>query len=179
MSKQEYKVFPNRLELLKFFGKHIPALDVSVSVRIPPFMLSYEGKLIAERNLSLYYKKLAELSGLDVDIKASTQRGGTYIVFFTKQPSVEKTIPDLPLTTDILDETKPEVTAQELVEEETTAKDINLVMEEAGKLFNLEDKKGSKDQLAAFATQYDITLSKAKTFENMLNDLESALKTEE
>lgn len=49
------------------------------------------------------------------------------------------------------------------------------VLKQAAALNNEEDKSGSKDALQLFAKEHGVTLSKAKTFQNMMKDFEAAL----
>ena len=49
------------------------------------------------------------------------------------------------------------------------------ILKQAAALNNEDDKSGSKDALQAFAKEYGVTLSKAKTFQNMMKDFEAAL----
>ena len=49
------------------------------------------------------------------------------------------------------------------------------ILKQAAALNNEDDKSGSKDALQTFAKEYGVTLSKAKTFQNMMKDFEAAL----
>ncbi|EKP4068461.1 hypothetical protein P3S04_003179 [Escherichia coli O157] len=49
------------------------------------------------------------------------------------------------------------------------------ILKQAADLNNEDDKSGSKDALQTFAKEYGVTLSKAKTFQNMMKDFEAAL----
>lgn len=49
------------------------------------------------------------------------------------------------------------------------------ILKQAAALNNKDDKSGSKDALQTFAKEYGVTLSKAKTFQNMMKDFEAAL----
>lgn len=49
------------------------------------------------------------------------------------------------------------------------------ILKQAAALNNEDDKSGSKDALQAFAKEHGVTLSKAKTFQNMMKDFEAAL----
>lgn len=53
--------------------------------------------------------------------------------------------------------------------------DVDAILHQAAALNNEEDKSGSKDALQTFAKEYGVTLSKAKTFQNMMKDFEAAL----
>lgn len=35
MANQNYRIFPNKVELFKFFGAYIPELNISASSRLP------------------------------------------------------------------------------------------------------------------------------------------------
>lgn len=49
------------------------------------------------------------------------------------------------------------------------------ILKQSAALNNEDDKSGSKDALQTFAKEYGVTLSKAKTFQNMMKDFEAAL----
>lgn len=49
------------------------------------------------------------------------------------------------------------------------------ILKQAAALNNEDDKSGAKDALQTFAKEYGVTLSKAKTFQNMMKDFEAAL----
>lgn len=49
------------------------------------------------------------------------------------------------------------------------------ILKQAAALNNEDDKSGSKDALQTFAKEHGVTLSKAKTFQNMMKDFEAAL----
>lgn len=49
------------------------------------------------------------------------------------------------------------------------------ILKQAAALNNEDDKSGSKNALQTFAKEYGVTLSKAKTFQNMMKDFEAAL----
>ncbi|VVZ16372.1 Uncharacterised protein [Escherichia coli] len=49
------------------------------------------------------------------------------------------------------------------------------ILKQAAALNKEDDKSGSKDALQTFAKEYGVTLSKAKTFQNMMKDFEAAL----
>lgn len=53
--------------------------------------------------------------------------------------------------------------------------DKDEILKQAAALNNEDDKSGSKDALQTFAKEYGVTLSKAKTFQNMMKDFEAAL----
>lgn len=62
--------------------------------------------------------------------------------------------------------------AQEL---RSSHSDVDAILQQAAALNNEDDKSGSKDALQTFAKEHGVTLSKAKTFQNMMKDFEAAL----
>lgn len=60
-------------------------------------------------------------------------------------------------------------------ESRSSRSDVDAILQQAAALNNEDDKSGSKDALQAFAKEYGVTLSKAKTFQNMMKDFEAAL----
>lgn len=178
MANQNYRIFPNKVTLFNFFGAYIPELNVSVSCRVPlnGFAIGKEHR--AFRTFPEFFKALADLSGLPVDTKNSTLRVGNYIVFFDGE-----ILPPTAVTRKVVPKVEEAVVVKEEilednveVKEETQAVDVSVIVAEAKSLLDEADKKGSKDKLAEFAANKGVTLSKSKTFENMLADFESALK---
>lgn len=171
MANQNYRIFPNKVELFKFFGSYAPELNVGVSARLPlnGFCVGKEHK--AFRNSIDFFKALAEISGLDVDAEHSTLRMGTYIVFFNsalpnpnrRGKAVEATVAQK------VDEEKAPVV-------ETKSASYEAILTEAEALNDDADKKGSKDKLADLAATKGITLAKNKSFENMMADFKAALE---
>lgn len=176
MANQNYRIFPNKVELFKFFGAYIPELNISASSRLPlnGFVLGKQMK--AFRSFMEFFQELADLSSLPVDAKTSTLRMGNFIVFFNGDitpPSEVKPVTVRPKA--------EETVVEQVVEDnteiiETDSVDVKALLAEASTLLDEADKKGSKDKLAEFAANKGVTLSKSKTFENMLADFESALK---
>jgi hypothetical protein len=60
-------------------------------------------------------------------------------------------------------------------ESRSSSNDIDAILQQAAALNNEDDKSGSKDALQTFAKEHGVTLSKAKTFQNMMKDFEAAL----
>lgn len=60
-------------------------------------------------------------------------------------------------------------------ESRSSGNDIDAILQQASALNNEDDKSGSKDALQTFAKEHGVTLSKAKTFQNMMKDFEAAL----
>lgn len=158
MSKQQYKVFPNKVELFKFFGKYNDSINVSASSRLPMNGLAIGKQMKAFRTYPEFFGALAELSGLDIDAKASTLRMGTYIVFFNKEPDA---VPATPLLS---------------MEVSQPAKDVGEILKQAAALNDEEDKAGSKARLIEFALEKGVTLKSNKGFDKLLIDFESSLK---
>lgn len=173
MANQNYRIFPNKVELFKFFGAYIPELNISASSRLPlnGFVLGKQMK--AFRSFMEFFQELADLSGLPVDAKTSTLRMGNFIVFFNGDITPPKPVKVRPKA--------EETVVEQVVEDnteiiETGSVGVKALLAEASALLDEADKKGSKDKLAEFAANKGVTLSKSKTFENMLADFESALK---
>ncbi|AUE23401.1 hypothetical protein Ro1_00196 [Raoultella phage Ro1] len=167
MAKQNYRIFPNKVELFKFFGAYIPELNISASSRLPLNGFALGKQLKAFRSFMEFFQELADLSGLPVDTKTSTLRMGNFIVFFNGDITPPSDVKPAVIKPKVED--KAEVI-------ETASADVKALIAEASALLDEADKKGSKDKLAEFAANNGVTLSKSKTFENMLADFESALK---
>lgn len=173
MANQNYRIFPNKVELFKFFGTYATDLNVGISARLPlnGFCVGTEHK--AFRNTVEFFKALAEISGLDVDAEHSTIRMGTYIVFFNS---------DLPnpkrrgKPVEAVVGPKGEEAKVETVNDAAKSASYEAVLTEAEALNDEADKKGSKDKLADLAATKGITLTKNKSFENMMADFKAALE---
>lgn len=175
MANQNYRIFPNKVELFKFFGAYIPELNISASSRLPlnGFVLGKQMK--AFRSFMEFFQELTDLSGLPVDTKASTLRMGNFIVFFNGEIT-----PPSDVKSSVAKQKVEETVVAQVIEDNTKANEqvtpnVKAIIAEASALRDDADKKGSKDKLAEFAANKGVTLSKTKTFENMLVDLEAAL----
>lgn len=172
MANQNYRIFPNKVELFKFFGNYSEELNVGVSSRLPVhgFCVGKEHK--AFRNSVEFFKALAELTGLDVDAEHSTIRMGSYIVFFNSAlPNPNRRGKAVQAT---LGPKGEEVKVEPSVEVKSAS--YEAILAEAEALNDEADKKGSKDKLADLAATKGITLAKNKSFENMMADFKSALE---
>lgn len=163
MANQIYKIFPNKVELFKFFNIYAPELNVGVSSRLPPNGFAVGKDYKAFRSFPEFIAALAELSGLDVDVKSSTFRIGTFIIFFNSA------IPNPNRRGKAVEATVVAAPAAE-------ALDVEALMVTAAALNDEADKKGSKDKLVELAEGHGVSLAKNKTFENMLADLKAALE---
>lgn len=171
MANQNYRIFPNKVELFKFFGTYAPDLNVGVSARLPlnGFCVGTQHK--AFRNSVEFFKALGEISGLDVDAEHSTLRMGTYIVFFNSP------LPN-PNRRGKAVEAIVGPKGEEVKTEEVKVKSAGYeaILAEAEALNDEADKKASKDKLADLAATKGITLAKNKSFENMMADFKAALE---
>lgn len=176
MAKQNYRIFPNKVELFKFFGAYIPELNISASSRLPLNGFALGKQLKAFRSFMEFFQELADLSGLPVDTKASTLRMGNFIVFFNGDITPPSDVKSVAVKQKVEETVVEQVVEDNAEVVETAPVDVESLLAEASALLDETDKKGSKDKLAEFAANKGITLSKSKTFENMLADFESALK---
>lgn len=173
MANQNYRIFPNKVEMFKFFGTYSPDLNVGVSSRLPMNGFCVGSQHKAFRSTVDFFKALAELTGLDVDAEHSTIRMGSYIVFFNSP------IPNPNRRGKQVDATvgpKGEKVEIEQVITENKSASYEAVLAQAAALNDETDKKGSKDKLAELAVTKGITLTKNKSFENMMADFKTALE---
>lgn len=171
MANQNYRIFPNKVELFKFFGTYAPDLNVGISARLPlnGFCVGTQQK--AFRNSVEFFKALGEISGLDVDAEHSTLRMGTYIVFFNSPlPNPNRRGKAVEA---IVGPKGEEVKTEEV---EVKSAGYEAILAEAEALNDEADKKASKDKLADLAATKGITLAKNKSFENMMADFKAALE---
>lgn len=176
MANQNYRIFPNKVELFKFFGAYIPELNISASSRLPLNGFAIGKQMKAFRSFMEFFQELADLSGLPVDTKASTLRMGNFIVFFNGEITAPSDVKSSVAKQKIEETVVAQVIEDNAKANEQVNPDVKAIIAEASALLDETDKKGSKDRLAEFAANKGITLSKSKTFENMLADFESALK---
>lgn len=167
MANQNYRIFPNKVELFKFFGAYAPQLNAAVSARLPLNGLCVGTQHKAFRNTVEFFTALAELSGLDVDAQHSTIRMGSYIVFFNK---------DIPSPNSMGKVVDAKIVEMQDKKDDKENLSIDLILEEAMSLNDEADKKGSKDRLVEFALSKGVTLTKNKSFEKMIADLKSELE---
>ncbi|QGZ16293.1 hypothetical protein Hena1_01430 [Erwinia phage Hena1] len=180
MANQNYKIFPNKVELFKFFGQFNKDINVSVSARLPLNGLAIGSKMQAFRSYPEFFSALAELTGQDLDTKASTLRMGNYIVFWNKTED-DKELPGPVIFSDVPTQIKDkdgEIIAEQTIEKqpEDTNPQIEALLVEAAALNNEEDKAGSKAKLVELAAEHNIVLKGNKSFSTFLAEFEAALK---
>ncbi|UYL84849.1 hypothetical protein pEaSNUABM55_00051 [Erwinia phage pEa_SNUABM_55] len=177
MANQNYKIFPNKVELFKFFGKYNDTINVGASARLPINGLAIGNKMQAYRTFPEFYAALAELTGLDIDTKASTVRMGTYIIFFNKEQDLpgSEVVAAEPIVAKNED---GEIIGESVVQppQEDTNPSIEAILIEAAALNDEDDKQGSKAKLIDFAASKNIVLKGNKGFDKLLADFEAALK---
>lgn len=185
-----YERFISEFHMLKFFGKYLPKLDVMASAKMVPGVYVYDGKVISTRNFWQFLEQMEALTDLGINFKSSTIRLSNYIVFFDKalkDPAqfVSNSTPvntGSLLSTEVKDPViEPVVKLEEgevvtIGDIEPEAKDVNVdaVMAEAAAL-NTGPAKAAKQALEEFGIKYGASLTKSKTFDNMLEELKAHL----
>lgn len=204
MAQPHLEVFQSEYHMLKFFGQYLPKLDVDASARLAPFLYSYDGELVMGRNLYEFLNQIEAMTALGINTIASVQKGAAFLIFFDETPkSPEKFLANIgeikaaranvipedietevesPLSslvqTTVIDPT-PEV--KEEVKEEEKPASIRTDEQKAEILAHAETlrddtkKAAAKAALESYALTMEISLSKAKTFDAMLEDLKAAL----
>ena len=200
MAQPHMEVFQSEYHMLKFFGQYLPKLDVDASARLAPFLYSYDNELVMGRNLYEFLTQIEEMTALGINTVASVRKGAAFLIFFNETPKTpEKFLanveeirvaranvipPDVeevsPLAglvqTTVIDPT-PEV--KEEVEEKTvssrTDEEKADILAHAETLRDDTKKAAAKAALESYALTLEISLSKAKTFDAMLEDLKAAL----
>lgn len=173
MANQNYRIFPNKVEMFKFFGTYSSDLNVGVSARLPMNGLCIGKEHKAFRSMVDFFKALGEITGLDIDAEHSTFRMGSYIVFFNSP------IPNPNRRGKTVESVVGPKGEQVKVEQNTTegkSASYEAILTEAQALNDEGDKKASKDKLADLAATKGITLTKNKSFENMMSDFKAALE---
>ncbi|MCL6408206.1 hypothetical protein EXT70_21570, partial [Dickeya dadantii] len=184
--------------------QYLPKLDVDASARLAPFLYSYDNELVMGRNLYEFLNQIEAMTALGINTIASVQKGAAFLIFFEEAPkSPEKFLANIgeikaaranvipedvetevesPLSslvqTTVIDPT-PEV--KEEVEEEEKSASTRTDEQKAEILAHAETlrddtkKAAAKAALESYALTMEISLSKAKTFDAMLEDLKAAL----
>ena len=203
MAQAHLEVFPSEYHMLQFFGKYLPKLDVDASGRLAPFLYAYDGELVLARNLYEFLTQIEKMTALGINTLASVQKGRSYLVFFDDKPKTpEKFLENIseinaareniipvekkeevviaPLVqTTIIDPTQEvkepvEENTEQKVETRTEAEKAE-ILEKAESFRDDSKKAAGKSELEAFALTHGISLSKAKTFDAMLEDLKAGL----
>lgn len=200
MSKPHLEIFPSEYHMLKFFGKYLPKLDVEVSGRLGPYLYQYDGKLTMGRNLHEFLTQMEKMTALGINTHASVQKGRSYLVFFDDTPKTpekfkqsvgeikaireaqidepkEKTISEPLVQTTVIEDADEVKEESELVKKESsrTEEEKTEILNHAESLRDDSKKSAAKAALEEYALTLGISLSKAKTFDNMLEDLKSEL----
>lgn len=204
MAQPHLEVFQSEYHMLKFFGQYLPKLDVDASARLAPFLYSYDGELVMGRNLYEFLNQIEAMTALGINTRASVQKGNAFLVFFDdaiKSPEkFRESVGEIAAArANVLPEDKVEVQEPLVSLVQTTVSDpvtevndgsVNAVVTEAtthtdeekseilAKAEALRDdskKAAAKAALEAFALELGVSLSKAKTFDAMLEDLKAEL----
>jgi hypothetical protein len=198
MSKSTHlEVFRSEYHMLKFFGEYLEKLDVNTSARLGAFLYSYDGNLVLARGLYDFLGQMEKMTALGIDVKASTQKGTSFLVFFNEKPkdpakfrqdvkkiealkeaivvaTPAKTMEDAVLVSTKVEEVAEEVKS-EVVESSRTEEEKAQILAKAEELRDESKKAAAKAALEAFGMEYGVSLSKGKTFDAMLEDLAAAL----
>lgn len=173
-----FERFNSEYQMLRFFGKYLPKLDVLLSARMVPGVYIYDGKLHTTRHLWQFLEEMEELTGLGIDVKSSTVRLSSYILFFNKPLKdavkfVEDSAPVI--TSSLLTTQLPEQTPPAVDPEGPPTTDVAAILAEAEALRNDSAKAAAKQALEEFGLKHGASLTKSKTFDNMLEELKEHL----
>ncbi|AFH21172.1 hypothetical protein CR3_gp007 [Cronobacter phage CR3] len=204
MAQPHLEVFQSEYHMLKFFGQYLPKLDVDASARLAPFLYSYDNELVMGRNLYEFLNQIEAMTALGINTIASVQKGAAFLVFFDETPKspekflanigeikaaranvipedveteVESPLSSLVQTTviDPAPEVKEEVKEEEKPASTRTDEQKAEILAHAETLRDDTKKAAAKAALESYALTMEISLSKAKTFDAMLEDLKAAL----
>lgn len=204
MSKSTHlEIFRSEYHMLKFFGEYLEKLDVNTSARLGAFLYSYDGNLVLARGLYDFLGQMEKMTALGIDVKASTQKGTSFLVFFNEKPkdpakfrqdvkkiealkeAIVVATPAKTMEETVLVSTKVE--EEEVKSEETVKVEAGVVessrseeekaeiLAKAEELRDDSKKAAAKAALEAFGMEHGVSLSKGKTFDAMLEDLAAAL----
>ncbi|QYC52515.1 hypothetical protein [Salmonella phage SSBI34] len=190
MAKPHLEVFASEFHMLQFFGKYLPKLDVHTSGRLAPFLYVYDNKQVLARNFFEFLTHMEELTALNIDTRASVQKNRAFMVFFNEQlkdpakfvANVSAKVRAAEVTGEEVQKHEP-IVSSEVVETVTetkeevkeSSKDKEEILAKAESLRDDSKKAAAKAALEAFAMEHGVSLSKAKTFDAMLEDLKAAL----
>lgn len=204
MAQPHLEVFQSEYHMLKFFGQYLPKLDVDASARLAPFLYSYDNELVMGRNLYEFLNQIEAMTALGINTIASVQKGAAFLIFFDETPKspekflanigeikaaranvipedveteVESPLSSLVQTTviDPTPEVKGEVKEEEKSASARTDEQKAEILAHAETLRDDTKKAAAKAALESYALTMEISLSKAKTFDAMLEDLKAAL----
>lgn len=204
MAQPHLEVFQSEYHMLKFFGQYLPKLDVDASARLAPFLYSYDNELVMGRNLYEFLNQIEAMTALGINTIASVQKGAAFLVFFDETPKspekflanigeikaaranvipedveteVESPLSSLVQTTviDPAPEVKGGVKEEEKPASARTDEQKAEILSHAETLRDDTKKAAAKAALESYALTLEISLSKAKTFDAMLEDLKAAL----
>lgn len=204
MAQPHLEVFQSEYHMLKFFGQYLPKLDVDASARLAPFLYSYDNELVMGRNLYEFLNQIEAMTALGINTIASVQKGSAFLIFFDETPKspekflanigeikaaranvipkdveteVESPLSSLVQTTviDPTPEVKEEVKEEEKPASTRTDEQKAEILAHAETLRDDTKKSAAKAALESYALTMEISLSKAKTFDAMLEDLKAAL----
>lgn len=201
MAQPHLEVFQSEYHMLKFFGQYLPKLDVDASARLSPFLYSYDNELVMGRNLYEFLTQIEAMTALGINTIASVQKGAAFLIFFDETPKTpekflesikeikaaranvipEDKVEETPLTglvqTTVI-EPVPEVKEEVKEDKPASTRTDEQKAEILAHAENLRDdtkKAAAKAALESYALTMEISLSKAKTFDAMLEDLKAAL----
>lgn len=201
MAQPHLEVFQSEYHMLKFFGQYLPKLDVDASARLSPFLYSYDNELVMGRNLYEFLNQIEAMTALGINTIASVQKGAAFLIFFDETPKTpekflesikeikaaranvipEDKVEETPLTglvqTTVI-EPAPEVKEEVKEDKPASTRTDEQKAEILAHAENLRDdtkKAAAKAALESYALTMEISLSKAKTFDAMLEDLKAAL----
>lgn len=188
------EVFPSEYHMIKFFGQYLPDLDVDGSARVGHFTYIYDGEWKVTKSLYAFLEEMDQLTALGVDYNSSRQKGAAFLVFFHDTPKAPK--PFVAKVTEIKsikessilsttfsqegegEDTTPPAHAEgaEKVEEKVEGNpEKDAILAHAETLRDDSKKAASKAALEAYALEKGVSLSKAKTFDGMMEDFAAAL----
>lgn len=178
------EVFPSEYHMIRFFGQYLPDLDVDGSARVGHFTYIYAGEWKVTKSLYSFLEDMESLTALGVDYNASRQKGAAFLVLFHDTPKAPKPfvakaveIQSIKesglLSTTFEGEKKEDDKAEVTTPADNPEKDA--ILAHAETLRDDSKKAAAKAALEAYALEKGVSLSKAKTFDGMLEDFAAAL----
>lgn len=181
------EVFPSEYHMIRFFGQYLPDLDVDGSARVGHFTYIYAGEWRVTKSLYSFLEEMEELTALGIDYNASRQKGAAFLVLFHDTPKAPKpfvakaveiqSIKESGLLSTTFEGGEGDKKEEDKVEDTPPAVNPEKaeILSHAETLRDDSKKAAAKAALEAYALEKGVSLSKAKTFDGMLEDFAAAL----
>lgn len=176
--------FPNKIKFWCYIHSLDKDLDFGATIKLPHFWYYYKGEKHTTSGITQTLTELNTLLHTQFDAKASIATGNRVTLFVN--PKFDLTSDnvivedEIPLDVDFSNELDEPLIQAEFIDDP----EDNFIDEEqfptvdwdhVDELYDDSDKNSSKDRLEEYALQFNIELSKRKSFANMVKDFRKEL----